>query len=54
MGPSRRDQCALLIAVIGSCDVRRKASESAMATLGSGGANVGARGHDAGHLSLLV
>ena len=32
----------------------REASESAMATLWSGGANVGARGHDAGHLSLLV
>ena len=32
----------------------REASESAMAALWSGGANVGARGHDAGHLSLLV
>ena len=31
-----------------------EASESAMATLWSGGVNVGARGHDAGHLSLLV
>ena len=44
---SRRDQCALLIAVIGS-------SGSAMAALWSGGVNVGARGHDAGYLSLLV
>ena len=32
----------------------REASESAMAALRSGGVNVGARGHDAGHLSLLV
>ena len=32
----------------------RKASESAMAALWSGGVNVGARGHDAGHLSFLV
>ena len=32
----------------------REASESAMAALRSRGFNVGARGHDAGHLSLLV
>ena len=32
----------------------REASESAMAALWSGGVNVGARGHDAGYLSLLV
>ena len=32
----------------------RKASEGAMAAPWSGGVNVGARGHDAGHLSLLV
>ena len=31
-----------------------EASESAMMALWSGGVNVGARGHDAGHLSLLV
>ena len=31
-----------------------KASESAMAALWSGGVYVGARGPDAGHLSLLV
>ena len=31
----------------------REASEIAMAALWSGGVNVGARGHDAGHLSLL-
>ena len=32
----------------------RGASEGVMVTLWSGGVNVGARGHDAGHLSLLV
>ena len=32
----------------------REASEGAMAALWSGGVNVGVRGHDAGHLSLLV
>ena len=32
----------------------REASESAMTVLWSGGVNVGARGHDAGHISLLV
>ena len=32
----------------------RGASKSAMAELWSGGVNVGARGHDAGHQSLLV
>ena len=32
----------------------REASEGAMAALWGGGVNVGARGHDAGHLSLLV
>ena len=31
-----------------------EASESAMAASWSGRVNVGARGHDAGHLSLLV
>ena len=31
-----------------------EASESAMAALWSGGVNVGTRGHDAGHLFLLV
>ena len=35
-------------------DSRGEASESAMAALWSGGVNVGARGHDAGHQSLLV
>ena len=32
----------------------REASEGVMATLWSGGVNVGAPGHDAGHLSFLV
>ena len=32
----------------------RGASEGATAALWSGGVNVGARGHDVGHLSLLV
>ena len=32
----------------------REASEGAMAALWSGVVNVGTRGHDAGHLSLLV
>ena len=32
----------------------REASEGTMETLWSGGVLVGARGHDAGHLSLLV
>ena len=32
----------------------REDSESAMAALWSGVVNVGARGHDAGHLPLLV
>ena len=32
----------------------RGASESAMTALWSGGVNMGAREHDAGHLSLLV
>ena len=32
----------------------REASEGVMATPWSGGVKVGARGHDAGHLSLLV
>ena len=31
-----------------------EASEGDMAALWSGGVNVGAPGHDAGHLSLLV
>ena len=32
----------------------REASEGAMATLWSGGVYMGARGHNAGHISLLV
>ena len=32
----------------------REASEGTMEKIWSGGVNVGARGHDAGHLSLLV
>ena len=32
----------------------REASEGAMAASWSGGVNMGTRGHDAGHLSLLV
>ena len=32
----------------------REDSEGFMAALWSGGVNVGERGHDAGHLSLLV
>ena len=32
----------------------RGASESTVATPWSGGGNVGARGHDVGHLSLIV
>ena len=32
----------------------REASEGALAALWSGGVNVGAHGHNAGHLSLLV
>ena len=32
----------------------RDASEGAIVALWSGGVNVGARGHDAGHLSLLI
>ena len=32
----------------------REASEGAMAAPWSGRVNVGVRGHDAGHLSLLV
>ena len=32
----------------------REASDGAMTALWSGGVNVGARGQDAGHLSLLV
>ena len=32
----------------------REASESTVATSWSRGGNMGARGHDAGHLSLLV
>ena len=31
-----------------------EASEGAMTALWSGGVYVGARGHDAGHISLLV
>ena len=54
MGPSRRDQCALWIDGIRFCDARREASEGAMATPWSRRVNVGARGHDAGHLSLLI
>ena len=32
----------------------RATSESVVATLKSRGGNVGAQGHDAGHLSLLI
>ena len=32
----------------------REASEGAMAALWSGGVHVKARGHDAGHISLLL
>ena len=32
----------------------REASEGVMAAPWSGGVNVGARGHDTGHVSLLV
>ena len=31
-----------------------KASEGDMTALWSGGVNIGARGHDAGHLSLFI
>ena len=54
VGPSRRDQYVFWIAVTGFVTQDREAFESAMSALWSGGANVGARGHDAGHLSLLV
>ena len=54
MGPSMRDQCALWIAEIRFVTQNREASEGAMAALWSEGVNVGARGHDAGHLSFLV
>ena len=54
MGHSRRDQCALLIAVIRFATQDHESSVGAMAVLWSGGVHVGARGHDAGHLSLLV
>ena len=54
MGPSKRDQCTLLIAVIMFATQDCEASESAMVALWSGGVNVGARGHVTGHLSLLV
>ena len=54
MGPLRRDQGSLFVAVIRFCDEDREASESAMTALWSEGVNVGARGHDAGYLSFLV
>ena len=54
MGPSRRDQCALWIVGISFATQDREASEGAMAAPWSGGVNVRARGHDAGHQSLLV
>ena len=54
MGPSRRYQCVFWIAVISFASQDHEASEGAMAALWSGGVNVGARGHDAGHISLLV
>ena len=44
----------ILIAVSGFATQDREASESAMEALGSGRVNVGARGHNAGHQSLLV
>ena len=43
MGPSRRDQCAVLIAVIRFATQDREASEGTMEALGSGGVNVGVR-----------
>ena len=54
MGLSRRDQCALWIVGSGFAMQDHKASESIVATPWSGGGNVGARGHDADHLSLFV
>ena len=53
-GTLRRDQCAFWIALIRFATQDSEASESAMAALWSGGVNVGARGHDASHLSLFV
>ena len=38
----------------GFATLDRKDTEGAMAASWSGGVNVGARGHDASHLSLLV
>ena len=54
MGPSRRDQCASWIAEIRYTTQDHEASESTVATPWSEGGNVGARGYDVGHLSLLV
>ena len=53
MGPSRRDRCALWIAKNSFATQGREASEGVMVAPWSG-VNVGARGQDAGHLSLLV
>ena len=41
-------------AVIGFATQDREASEGSMAALWRGGVNMRTRGHDAGHLSLLV
>ena len=49
-----RDQYVFWIAVTGFSMQDCEASESAMAALWSRGVHVGARGHDAGHLSLFV
>ena len=54
MRPSRKDQCALWIAGIRFTTQDCEASEGAMAAPWSVGVNVGAQGHDASHLSLLV
>ena len=43
MGPSRRGQCTLWIAVIRFATQDCEASEGALAALWSGGVNVGAR-----------
>ena len=53
MTPSRRDQFISWIAGILFSTQDREASEGVVATLRSGGGNVGARRHDTGHLSFL-
>ena len=51
MGPLKRDQYVFWIAMMTQ---NREARESAMAALWSREVNVGARGHDAGYLSLFI